>query len=543
MIELLLGCTGAPEVEPAPWAQLSAETLELQPLMTTPLLTPGRRIVSMQRRPVAAVLAEDRVLLLDPRWQHEDRVYCLQNPYSASGPQGGCEEGEVELDRASWRTGSPDAVAFDEEGLLAYVVDGDRLYSASVDQLADPWLWMRLDLGVALEEEPTGVVSAWVEQGDIVVAGDALWRFSPDGALIERVDEEQSWEGPQDQRFPEALDVAVTPAHELLVLYQDRVEVFLDEAALADNTHTLRVFNTTFLEKPKSPTEDLPCEGPGDAVVSLVATAVRNRALLDDLPGCHALGITPHAVRRARACGVVEELPGLIGERTELGVLFHEETGCTDGACYAAFLREGAAEVHSLGPSTWVAGLSPNADSGQDWVKGILDADLPPVVPFFGLSLHPEVSHFDDPRSKETWPQDYADWSRPLGANSAWDLEGGAVTLYANDSRSAFAQAGCPNLTLRECQLLGVGDGDLLREEDLALLRLSLHRALAADVEGGTWGWHLPDIGSWDYTEGCSNLDRRWSGCQGGLVQDFLMDLHARYVLNGLAQWTPPSRL
>ena len=117
------------------------------------------------------------------------------------------------------------------------------------------------------------------------------------------------------------------------------------------------------------------------------------------------------------------------------------------------------------------------------------------------------------------------------------------MALFPGDSRSVFAQAGCANLYLRECQMLGLGDGNLVREKDLALLGLSLHRALAADLPDGTWSWHLPDIGSWDYSEGCTVQDRRWSGCQGALLQDWLFDLHARFVLNGVAEWTPPSRL
>jgi len=555
---------GEPTIEPGPWAQLEPVPLEsLRHVLTTSIATAGHRIVTLDRRPLAAVVAEDRVLLLDARWAHLDRVYCLQNPFTIQGPQGDCAVGEVELDRASWRTGSPGAVAFDEDALRAYVVDEDRLYSADLDQMGeDPWAWLRLDEGVVLDEEPTGVIDAWVEEGELFVAGDALWRFSPSGALLERIDEAQVWEGPSavdgdtvytiseegllqgDTLHPmePPLDLAVTPAHELLLLYADRVEVYVDESSLAQRSTPLRVFNTTFVEKPKSPIEDLPCAGQALAVETLVATATANRRLLDDLPGCHALGFTPHAVFRAQACQVYDQLPSLVGERTEVGVLFHEEPECTDEACYAAFLRDSAAQV-DLDTVTWVAGLSANADAGYDWVGGLIDADLPGVVPFFGLSLHPDISHFDDPRSKEVWPLDYADWSRPRAASSAWDLEGGPVALFPGDSRSAFAQAGCANLRLRECQLLGLGDGNLLREGDFALLGLSLHRALAVDIPNGTWSWHLPDIGAWDYGEGCTVQDRRWSGCQAGLMQDWLFDIHARYVLNGLAEWTPPSRL
>ena len=537
---LLLACTGAPDgAKPAPWTELEPVQLEsLRPLMTTTLNTPGWRIEINPDAPMGAVLTQGGVLVLDSRWHHSPAVHCLHHNYPFDGQQGRCAEGESELARGAWKVGPPDAVLFHDGEALTLV--GDVLYRAPTDLVAhpDPLTWMRVDEGTPLNPAPTGVTHMTADEGEVYVHGDVRWRLEGD-TLVEDGAAETRPTADVDVGDLDPLDVAVTPAHEVLLLFEDRVEVYLDETALADNANTLRIWNTTFVEKPKSPVEDLPCEGSDLSVVNAVEFATTNRALLDDLPGCHAVGYTPHHLRRARSCGVFEDADSALGQRTELGILFHDEPP----GDYLTFLREEAKEV-SIGEVTWVAGLAANADGGHDWVQGILDADLPPTVPFLGLSAHPDVEHFDDPRSKEGWVQTYTSYA-PTFTDTAFALEGGGVGLYSGDSRSIFTLDGCPNVLLRECQVLGLGvGGNIIRDPDIAQATLSLHRALAADQPDGTWTWHLPDLGTWDYTEGCTTTDRLWSGdCQGARLQEWLFDVHARYVVNGLAEWTPPSQL
>ena len=570
---LLLACTdGEPAVQdPAPWESAESVALEpLRPLVTTALQTRGWRIEVHPDRPLAAVLAEDRVLLLDSRWQHLDTAHCLKNTYPYIGPQGQCNEGEVELRRGAWITGSPQAVAFD--GDIAAVLDHGVLYRSNVNVLQEnPFDWMRLDDGVPLDPVPTEVDYITLEDGKLGVHGTRanFYEEGDNGFVLVADTETEPWssdavdgelryvlnaegflQGDLQHEVATPVDIAVTAAHEVLLLYDNRVEVYLDEVSLLDNETVLAVFNTTFVEKPKSPIEDLPCEGDDLSVASALETAAANREMLDDLPGCHALGITPHHLRRVRSCGFWDQAEVALGERTEVGVLFHDEASCPPSnaggaACYADFLASEAALVEIAEP-TWIGGLSANADAGHDWVQGIVDADLPPVVPFLGMSARWDINHFQDPRSKEAWPLTYADWSRPVYASSAMDpFEGGPVGLFSGDARSLFTLDGCPNLLLRECQVLAQGNGaNVVRSGDIIQATLSLHRALAADAEQGSWTWHLPDIGTWDYVEGCTVTDRVWEGdCQAALLQQWLMDVHARYVLNGLAAWTPPSQL
>ena len=542
ILVLALACTGAPPApaEPPPWADLEAIPLEsLRPLLVTPLDGTPWRIEVNPVAPMGAVLTDEGVLLLDSRWQHDPTVHCLHHGYPFEGEQGLCPDGETELARGAWPVGPPDAVLFHEGEALTLV--GDTLFRAPTDLVAhpDPLTWMRVDEGRTLSPAPSGVTHMTAEAGVVYVHGDSRWRLEGD-TLIEDGTPAERQTPAIDLGDLDPLDVAVTPAHEVLLLFDDRVEVYLDETALEGNAHPLRIWNTTFVEKPKSPIEDLPCEGEDLNVLDAVRTATTNRALLDDLPGCHAVGYTPHHLRRARSCGVFDEANGALGVRTELGILFHDEPP----GDYLTFLRDEAKEV-SIGSPRWVAGLSANADAGHDWVQGILDADLPTVVPFLGLSAHPEVGHFDDPRSKEGWAQTYGAYA-PTFTDTAFSLEGGgAVGLYSGDSRSLFTLDGCANVLLRECQVLGLGSGgNVIRDLDIAQATLSLHRALAADQPDGTWTWHLPDLGTWDYTEGCTATDRLWSGdCQGARLQEWLFDVHARYVVNGLAEWTPPSRL
>ena len=74
-----------------------------------------------------------------------------------------------------------------------------------------------------------------------------------------------------------------------------------------------------------------------------------------------------------------------------------------------------------------------------------------------------------------------------------------------------------------------------------------MHRALAVrSVDGpSTWSFHLPDLNTYDYTVRCTLEDGFWSGgeCMGAALQDWLLDVHARFVLSDIVNWQLPSQV
>ena len=86
-----------------------------------------------------------------------------------------------------------------------------------------------------------------------------------------------------------------------------------------------------------------------------------------------------------------------------------------------------------------------------------------------------------------------------------------------------------------------------LDEVDIAVLDLLLHRAITESVTSTvrTWSFHLPDIGTYDYTQGCTQDDRVWSGedCAGARLQEWLIDVDRRLVQGGLVRWPTPGAL
>ena len=170
---------------------------------------------------------------------------------------------------------------------------------------------------------------------------------------------------------------------------------------------------------------------------------------------------------------------------------------------------------------------------------------------FFGMSVLPEVPHHGDPRAKEAFPLDAETRPAAWRASSAFDTwpgdPDGELALYPGDSVAAFTQGGCPSVFIQECRLVSGGGGQRLEAEDIEVLQLQLHRSMAARRDGqvNAWSFHLPDLGAFDFTVGCTEQDRIWSGedCQAQVLQEWMFDLHQRYILNGVARWTTPSML
>jgi hypothetical protein len=559
-----------------------------------------------QEFPFAFVLDEDRVHTLDGRWHHSAEPHCIETEawgdFETEGRQGRCAEGSVELRRGVLEPqAAPIGVAVDSERV--WVMDeAGRLYAAPLDPLAvSPWDHLRLELVDTLPRGALGTSAAgelWVATQDLLLDAqgaeiaslpapalsisrgvvltdlgpwtleqglspietlgldggllctpeglldldtreetelDCLGPVARDGDRVYALVAEGLWADGEVLELDPPRDLAVRDG-ELALLYADRVEVYLDDRAVGEG---LQVFTTTFAEKPKSPGEDAECP----EVLGFVDTALANRALLDDLPGQVAVGITPHLARRADACGA--DLPAAVClDHGELGVLFHQDPDCPAGDqdCVAAFFLEETEIVRRvLDEPSWISGLSSVKDLGHDWAEAALRVDIPHRMLFFGISILPDIEHSTDPRSKDAYPIRLGTQTLPWSVSDASFEQAGDLDIFPGDNVPAFSHSGCANLFLRECQTLGAGDGQSLDAEDIAVLQVLLHRALV--VGEGTWSYHLPDIGSWDYTLGCSVEDRIWSDCEGALLQGWLMDVHARYVLNGKATWAAPSEL
>ncbi len=556
--------------------------------------------------PFAFVHDEQRVHALDSRWHHSAEPHCIETAawgdFETEGRQGRCAEGSVELRRGVLEgSEAPTSVVADAEHVWVMDAAG-HLYAAPLDPLAQsPWDHLRLELIDTLPPGLLGTSSSgdlWIatssllldEQGTEIAqlpapplelsGGVVLTEAGPwtpeqglfpietlglDGRLLctpsGLVDLETQEETPLDCLGPVARDgertYALVPEGlwadgevlelevardlavrdgEVALLYEDRVELFLDDRAVAEG---LQIFTTTFAERPKSPGEDAECP----EVLGFVETALANRALLEDLPGTVALGVTPHLARRAEACGA-DLRSAVCVDHGELGVLFHQDPDCSAGDqdCVASFLLEETEVVRQvLEEPSWISGLSSVKDLGHDWVDAALSVDTPHRMLFFGISILPDIEHSTDPRSKDAYPIRLGTQTTPWSAGDSSLETQGDLAIFPGDNVPAFSHSGCPNLFLRECQTLGAGDGQRMDEEDIAVLQLLLHRALVTGQ--GTWSYHLPDIGSWDYTVDCGVHERTWSDCEGALLQSWLMDVHARYVLNGKATWASPSEL
>lgn len=342
-------------------------------------------------------------------------------------------------------------------------------------------------------------------------------------------------------------DIYASANQEILLLSDRSLDLYLDQTAF-EGPPPLRAWVTTFLERPRKAEDTVPCFG-AESVAAFLKRAANQAPMLQDLALPTALGLTPESVRRVKACGQKGRLRTLTDDsRTEVGLLFHDLPAACTGTCYTDFLAAEAASLQELGlEPSWTSGIAPHGDAGLDWASATAEAGLAPTFLFAGMSLLPTINHDDDPRAKDNWPWRSSELSarRQFRSSAGFaDDQSGPFTFLPGNNIPVFSLKGCPNLFLRECQLLRQGSGQQITEEDIKLLDLLLHRSLATRGEdGGTWYFHLPDLGQYDYTDSCTETDRRWSGCEASLLQDWSFAVHQRYVLNQVVEPSLPSRL
>ena len=344
------------------------------------------------------------------------------------------------------------------------------------------------------------------------------------------------------------VDIAVNGSSEISVLGLDgTLRVYLDETASIEGP-PLQAWLTTFIENPRQVATLVACAGSEEGMVERMDRAAANREWLDDVPARIALAVSPAAAAHAKRCAVGEELAALAsGDRIATGVLFHDPPDCEDQSCLNAGVAENLALVTDLGLNpTWMSGAA-GWDTRGDWVLALAGLDLPAVHAFLGLTALPEVG-YDDPRAKDALPWSGESGTAPwlaASASTAGDHDPeGVLRMRPGSTLSIFNLADCPGLLQAECRIVGLGGGDTVTDDDLAVADLLLHRAAAhrAPDPDSSWYVHLPAIETFDYTETCVRTEDLWSGeaCEAAKIQAWLVDVQERLVMGGVVEWAEP---
>jgi len=383
----------------------------------------------------------------------------------------------------------------------------------------------------------SGPITPWIDRL-LVVTEDGLVAVHPD-LTIDTV-----WTGA-------ALDVSTNDAGEVAILRPDgQLDIYVDERP-PPGAATLHVWLNTFLEHPRTYGEQRPCSAADKAQLDTIyAMADRQMELLDDLPISTALGITPSHMHGVLRCDALKDALSITAN-VDAGVLFHDiPTLCIENEdCHARHLLEALSQYPM--PISWVSGLPSHTELGIDWIASLTQTNAPSMLNFFSASLQQDVPHISDLRSKESWPMSLSDHTRSWRADSIEQLgsqeDHGGITILPGNNVSAFNLGACPNLLVTECHALGRGNGERLSDEDIASLDLLVHRALRSANGPGlhTWNFHLPDIGLYDFTENCEVSNDLWLGedCEGRRLQQWLIDIHQRFVMNGRIAWATPASL
>ena len=441
--------------------------------------------------------------------------------------------GDIAHTDAGWWTISAAEVALNGEathsGGISFLETTEGLWAVSPDAIT-PLETMQEDLAVS---NATGPAVQWGEQV-LVATHDGITAVTSDSTTL-------LWSG-------DVVDMQVNDAGELVVLEAGgSLRIFVDETRYPDDT-ALHAWISTFIEKPRKASESTPCRGQGETIQNILEQANSNARLLKDLPATIALGITPSHWARATECDERATLESLV-EAFELGALFHDapETCTGNLECYQAALAE-ALSLFSE-PPHWVSGLGAHTELGINWVAALQTIGAPDRFAFFGMSIRPDIAHDSDIRAKNSWPSSLHRLSRTWKTDDVDGIleteDSGWMTIMPGDNVPAFNLGACANLFLNECHPLGRGSGGEIGDKDIESLDLLLHRALtgARGEATHTWNFHLPDIGVYDYTDGCTVTDGIWTGesCEGARLQIWLEDVNGRFVSGGLLQWSTPA--
>ncbi|MCK6514914.1 hypothetical protein L6R46_07665 [Myxococcota bacterium] len=374
-------------------------------------------------------------------------------------------------------------------------------------------------------------------------AADAVLRLGPEGETA-RVALSQ----PTDA-------LLVTPTHDVVLAGGNGLSVLSDELSLVDDARPpLQLITIGFLENPKNYADPIYCDGPSldEALGHRLRTARENEALVAGLPGVVAVAVTPRFAEAVLHCDQADAIS--FWARDPVGVLLHQASECADQACYDDLVRQRVGRLRAVGLSpAWVAGSTGDDAVSLDLLKPLLAEGLTHQL-FFAAGLDPAIP-FEHPLFKQPWPLRPGDGP---GATTLDQLDefpgdpdgGGAMTLYPGNTIRGFSLGACVGLLAQECIVLGAGAAVFDDDDALAIALLARHAAARREAWVSTFTWHLPDLGTYDYTQGCvSQGDGTWeklaedATCEAEVLTRIHWDLQQVLVENGVAAWARPEGL
>lgn len=424
---------------------------------------------------------------------------------------------------------APAAVAAAAGGRAAWWLDGVLTWSDGAQApLADA------PLALAINPR-SGVVYAQL--------ADAVLRLGPDGEALEIPAAEAA----------EAM--LVTPTHDLLLAGGAGLSALSDELSLVDDAlPPLQLVTIGFLENPKSYADPIYCDGPSldEALGHRLRTARENQALVAGLPGGVAVAVTPRFAEAVLHCDQADALTFWAAD--PVGVLLHQSSECADQACYDALVRQRVGRLRAVGLTpAWVAGSTGDDAEALDLLQPLLAEGITRQL-FFAAGLDPSIP-FEHPLFKQPWPLRPGDGP---GATSLDQLDqfpgapdaGGAMTLYPGNTIRGFSLGACAGLLAQECIVLGAGEAVFDDADAAAIALYARHAAARREAWVSTFTWHLPDLGTYDYTEGCVDQgDGTWvklaedATCEAEVLTRIHWDLQQVLVENGVARWARPEAL
>lgn len=183
---------------PSPWEDLETELDPFRRLLTVPVGADAERLLAVGGAPSLAVWPGPRggAALLDARYRLDTAARCLDPapfPRTDDGHsrQGGCRDGDVELDRTALGAGRDVLAVVDrpEAGEVAVLFAGGEVRVASTDLLVgNPLDWLRLGEPLTLQLADGSApftLGALPDGGWVAAAGNAVAMFTAAGVHVE----------------------------------------------------------------------------------------------------------------------------------------------------------------------------------------------------------------------------------------------------------------------------------------------------------------------------------------------------------------------